>query len=52
MKIKKKNKELRKEKNSLKENISKQLLELKFEKKHSIKSKCFKWIFRKILPTL
>ena len=34
MKIKRKNKELRKEKNSLKEKISKQLLELKFEKKN------------------
>ena len=50
--MEKENEELRKEKNPLKEKISKGLLELKFEKKHSIKSKCLKWIFKKMLPTL
>ena len=45
-------KTLEKEKISLKEKISKWLLELKFEKKHLIKSKCLKWIVKKILPTL
>ena len=45
MKIKRKNKELRKEKNSLKEKISKQLLELKFEKKTSNKVKMFQMDF-------
>ena len=32
--------------------ISKRLLELEFKLNHSIKSKCLKWIIRKILPTL
>ena len=45
-------KELKKDKESLIDNISKRLLELRFEKKHSIKSKCVKWIFKKILPTI
>ena len=30
--------------------LSKRLLELKFEKHNSIKSKCLKWIVKKILP--
>ena len=32
--------------------ISKRLLELEFKSNHSIKSKCLKWIIRKILPKL
>ena len=32
--------------------ISKRLLELEFKLNHSIKSKCLKWIIRKILLTL
>ena len=32
--------------------ISKRLLQLEFKLNHSIKSKCLKWIIRKILPTL
>ena len=36
------NEELRKEKNYLEDKISKRLLELKFEKHNSIKSKCLK----------
>ena len=44
------NEELRKDKKSLIDKISKRLLELKFEKHNSIKSKCFKWIVKKILP--
>ena len=39
-------------KESLIEKISKRLLELEFKSDHSIKSKCFKWIVKKILPTL
>ena len=42
--MKKENEELRKEKNSLTDKISKRLLELKFGKHNSIKSKCLKWI--------
>ena len=37
-------------KKSLIENLSKRLLELEFEKHNSIKSKCLKWIVKKILP--
>ena len=46
------NKKLIKEstKTSLIDDLSKRLLELKFEKHESIKSKCFKWITKKILP--
>ena len=32
--------------------ISKRLLQLESKLNHSIKSKCLKWIIRKILPTL
>ena len=32
------------------DDLSKRLLELKFEKHNSIKSKCLKWIVKKILP--
>ena len=32
------------------DNLSKRLLELEFEKHNSIKSKCLKWIVKKILP--
>ena len=39
-------------KKSLIDYLSKRLLELKFEKHNSIKSKCLKWIVEKILPTL
>ena len=39
-------------KKSLIDKMSKRLLELEFEYDHSIKSKCLKWIDRKILPTL
>ena len=37
-------------KKSLIHHLSKQLLELEFKSNHSIKSKCLKWIVRKILP--
>ena len=37
-------------KKSLIDGLSKRLLELEFESNHSIKSKCLKWIFKKILP--
>ena len=47
----KENEELRKEKNSLKEKISKRLLESKFEKHDSVKTKCLRWIVKNILPT-
>ena len=50
--LEKGNEELRKEKNSLKDTISKRLLELEFKSNRSIKSKCIKWIVKKILPTL
>ena len=49
-KLKDKIKELKKDKESLIDKISKRLLELRFEKNHSIKSKCLKWIVKKILP--
>ena len=39
-------------KKSLIGKISERLLELEFVSDHSIKSKCLKWIVRKILPTL
>ena len=39
-------------KKSLIDDISKRLLELEFKSNHSIKSKCLKWIVRKVLPTL
>ena len=32
------------------DNLSKRLLELEFKSNHSTKSKCFKWIVKKILP--
>ena len=37
-------------KKSLINDLSKRLLELEFEKHNSIKSKCLKWIVKKILP--
>ena len=37
---------------SLIDDLSKRLLELEFKSDHSIKSKCLKWIVKKILPTL
>ena len=49
-KLRKENEELEKDKKSLIDKISKRLLELKFEKKHSIKSKCLKWIVKKMSP--
>ena len=39
-------------KKSLIGKISERLLELEFVHNHSIKSKCLKWVVRKILPTL
>ena len=39
-------------KKSLIDDLSKRLLELKFEKHNSIKSNRLKWIVEKILPTL
>ena len=39
-------------KKSLIGKISKRLLELEFKSNHSIKSKCLKWVVKKILPTL
>ena len=39
-------------KNSLTDDLLKRLLELKFGKHNSIKSKCVKWIVKKILSTL
>ena len=36
-------------KNLLIDDISKQLLEIEFKSNHSIKSKCLKWIVKKIL---
>ena len=36
-------------KKSLIDDLSKRLLELEFEKRNSIKSKCLKWIVKKIL---
>ena len=37
-------------KKSLIDDLSKQLLELKFEKYNLIKSKCLKWLVKKVLP--
>ena len=37
-------------KKSLKDKISKRLLELEFESNHSIKSKCLKWVVKKYSP--
>ena len=37
---------------SLIDKISKRMLELEFVHNHSIKSKCLKWIVRKILPKM
>ena len=37
-------------KKSLIDDLSKRLLELEFKSYHSIKSKCLKWIVKKILP--
>ena len=37
-------------KKSLIDDLSKKLLELEFKSNHSIKSKCLKWILKKILP--
>ena len=37
-------------KKSLIDDLSKRLLELEFKSNHSIKSKCLKWIVKKILP--
>ena len=48
----KENEKLRKEKKYLKEKISKRLLELKFEKHNPLKSKCLKWIVKKIPPRI
>ena len=39
-------------KKSLVDDLSKILLELEFKSNHSIKSKCLKWIVKKILPTI
>ena len=39
-------------KKSLINDLSKRLLELEFKSNHSIKSKCLKWVVKKILPTL
>ena len=37
---------------SLIDDRSKRFLELEFMSNHSIKSKCLKWIVKKILPTI
>ena len=37
-------------KKSLIDDLSKRLLELEFNSNHSIKSKCLKWIVKKVLP--
>ena len=37
-------------KKSLIDDLSKRLLELEYKSNHSIKSKCLKWILKKILP--
>ena len=34
------------------DDFSKKLLELEFKSNHSMKSKCLKWIVKKILPLL
>ena len=38
-------------KKSLIDDLSKRLLELAFKSNHSIKTKCLKWLVKKILPT-
>ena len=48
--LKKENKELKQDKESLIDYLSKRLLKLEFESNHSIKSKCLKWVVKKILP--
>ena len=47
--LKKENKELRKDKGSLIDHLSKRLLELKSKSSQSIKSNCLKWVVKKIL---
>ena len=37
---------------SLIDDLSKRLLELEFKSNHLIKSKCLKWIIKKVLPTM
>ena len=37
-------------KKSLIDGLSKRLLELEFNSNHAIKSKCLKWIIKRILP--
>ena len=39
-------------KKSLSDDLSKRLLELEFKSNHSVKTKCLKWIVKKILPTI
>ena len=39
-------------KKSLIDDLSKRLLELEFKSNHSIKSKCLKWIVKKVLPSI
>ena len=39
-------------KKSLIDDLSKRLLELEFKSNHSIKSKCLKWLVKKLLPTI
>ena len=34
------------------DDLAKRLLELGFKPNHSVKSKCLKWIVKKILPTI
>ena len=46
-KLKDEIKELKKERESLIDKISKKLLELKFKEHNSIQTKCFKWIVKK-----
>ena len=48
--LRKENEKLKKDRESLIDKISKRLLELEFEKHNSIKSKCLKWIVKKVLP--
>ena len=39
-------------KKSIIDNLSQRLLEREFVSNHSIKSKCLKWVVKKIFPTL
>ena len=48
--IKKSNQKLTEK--SLTDDLSQRLLELEFQSNHSMKSKCLKWIVKKILPTI